>query len=112
GDFPYNFHSSNPAVLDRVSKPPRNVADRWYMTGVGQTWLSCTSGSSPDTPRPVLVTVLPASPELQGFDSISINLDAQPLTLVAPSSLNTAGSWSYQVVNDDPSLPQPVAVVE
>jgi len=98
-------------VLDQVRKPPRNQLDTWYMTGVGQTSFSCSTNASPDKPRPVLVTVLPASPELQGFDQVSINLDAQPLTLTAPSSLNTAGVWSYQVVNDDPSQP-PVATIE
>lgn len=103
------FMASNGAVLAKVRKAPTWQEDGWYMVGLGSTELGCQPNGP--SPRTVRVTVLPASPELQGFEAISLKVGSAPYTLVPPSSLNTAGSWTYTLVNDDPGKP-PVARIE
>ena len=103
GAYPSAYRVDKDTVLAQ-----RGARNAWHMVGTGQTWLSCVSSV---TPRPVLVTVLPASPELQGFDDIQLNADSPGLTLVPPSSLNKTGAWTYTVETLD-GREGPVAEVD
>lgn len=76
--------------------------------GVGETTISCQPEGNVN-PRPVLLKVIKASPALQSFNNVRIHL-GQEYTLTPPSSLNKTGSWTYTIVNDDPT--KPAATVE
>jgi hypothetical protein len=108
------YVKGNGGVLGGTGPGSEFDKDSWQTLGVGQTEIACAyaiNTSVVDDYDSVLVTVIGADPQLQGFPPIEIGMDASPYPLYPPASLNLTGTWRYEIV-PLPGQPNPVARIE
>lgn len=102
------YASSNTAVL-RESFLINEPYPGWRTVGAGEATLSCSNNPGI---RSVTVSVLPGDPEPKGFESMNLSMDAVAQNIVAPTSLNKTGLWTYEVLNSQNQAGATVAVIE